>query len=84
MRKISSLKSRKLFVFDSYTAKQKAENATLAPKQAISKSAKEIKTIKKKENHGLTAIQETQSSQRNNEPKMYHVDKGSNFESINL
>lgn len=30
MRKIYNMKSRKLFIFDSYTAKQKAENAMAA------------------------------------------------------
>ena len=42
MRKIASHKSRKVFIFDSYTAKQKQEDEALASQKAENKDGKKV------------------------------------------
>ena len=69
MRKVSSHKSRKLFIFDSYTAKQQLED-------------EEIKKENKPENSQVTSDSKKSEHDEVKDIKAYHVFKGSNFEDV--
>ena len=69
MRKVSSHKSRKLFIFDGYTAKQQLED-------------EEIKKENKPENSQVASDSKKSEQDEVKELKAYHVFKGSNFEDV--